>query len=215
MKFGYNEVLPIFAHRQEIVEAIVKNEVIVIVGETGSGKSTQIPKMILEALIEIEKVAPIEAEIKIAHTQPRRIAATSIAMRIAEEMDVKLSAEVGYKIRFDDESTGGTIITLCTDGILLQEMKGDNLLSKYNAVLVDEAHERNLNIDFLLGLLKNIYIRRQKAGLKPLKIVITSATFDAQKFASFFIDLNGSKNVPVINVSGRLYPVNIKYLPLK
>ncbi len=220
MRLNYPEVLPIAAHRREIVDAIVKNQVVIVVGETGSGKSTQIPKMILEAFAEIHKTDPSLGDFKIACTQPRRLAAVSIATWMAQEMGVILGEEVGYKIRFEDESTKGTKITICTDGILLQEMKGDGLLSRYDAVLVDEAHERNLNIDFLLGLLKDIQGRRKAADLAPLKMLITSATFDADKFAQFFQDLNSVidgevKPVPIINVSGRMYPVEVRYAGLE
>ncbi len=215
MKLNYPDNLPITKHREQILDAILKNQVVVIVGETGSGKSTQIPKMLLEALSWQEKVDPVQGAFKIVCTQPRRIAATSIATWIAEDMQVKLGQEVGYKIRFDDESSKGTVITICTDGILLQEMKSDNLLSDYDAVLVDEAHERNLNIDFLLGLLKEIQVKRTLKGLKKLKVVVTSATVDAQKFADFFLELNDFVQIPIVNVSGRTYPVEIKYAPLE
>lgn len=216
MRLNYPDNLPITGHREEIVKAIEENQVIIVVGETGSGKSTQIPKMIMEALANLDKTDPTIADFKIACTQPRRLAAVSIANWVAQEMGVELGKEVGYKIRFEDESTKGTLITICTDGILLQEMKGDGLLSRYDAILVDEAHERNLNIDFLLGLIKDIQIKRGEAGLGKLKVVITSATFDAGKFADFFEELNLDKDqksrpIPVINVSGRLYPVEMRY----
>jgi ATP-dependent helicase HrpA len=209
MKLIYSAQLPISSHKDKIVQEIVKNSVVVVVGETGSGKSTQIPKMILEALAVQDNTDPEFANFKIACTQPRRLAATSIAGWIAEESGVELGKEVGYKIRFDDETFKGTLITICTDGILLQEMKGDSLLSNYDAIMVDEAHERNLNIDFLLGLLKDIQTKRLEKGLNPLKLLITSATFDAEKFALFFEDLNHGKKVPIVNVSGRMFPVEI------
>jgi ATP-dependent helicase HrpA len=216
MRLNYPDILPITSHRAEIVKAIEENQVVVVVGETGSGKSTQIPKMILEALSNLQNTDPEFTLFKIACTQPRRIAAVSIASWIAHEMEVEPGQQVGYKIRFDDDTTSGTIITVCTDGILLQEMKGDGLLSRYDAILVDEAHERNLNIDFLLGLLNDIQPKRRAAGLHELKILVTSATFDAGKFADFFAGLNVDsagerKPIPIINVSGRLYPVDIAY----
>ncbi len=219
MHLNYLESLPIFSHKDTIIRAIEENVVSIVVGETGSGKSTQIPKMIIEALANRGKADPSASNLKIACTQPRRIAAVSIATWIAQEMEVTLGEEVGYKIRFDDDTTKGTVVTICTDGILLQEMKGDPLLSKYDAILVDEAHERNLNIDFLLGLLKDIQNKRKAVNKNELKIVVTSATFDAQKFADFFADLNIDqkgilKEIPIINVSGRLFPVDISYNPI-
>lgn len=220
MRLNYPGILPITSHKDEIVKAIEANQVVIVVGETGSGKSTQIPKMILEALSNLARTDYALGQFKIACTQPRRIAAVSIATWMAQETGVDLGREIGYKIRFDDDTTAGTMINICTDGILLQEMKGDGLLSRYDAILVDEAHERNLNIDFLLGLLKDIQGKRLAAGLKAMKILVTSATFDAGKFADFFADLNldvdgVQKTIPVINVSGRLYPVEISYDPLE
>ena len=187
--------LPITARKDEIVAAIRAHQVIVIAGETGSGKTTQIPKMCLEAGLGIEA--------KIGCTQPRRVAALSISRRIAEELNVMWGREVGCKIRFDDHSSAQTYIKLMTDGILLAETQGDPDLSEYNAIILDEAHERSLNIDFLLGHLKGLLSRR-----KDLKLIITSATIDTQAFSRHFDD------APIIEVSGRLYPVEVKYQPL-
>ncbi len=191
----YPPDLPITARKEEIVTAIRAHQVVVIAGETGSGKTTQLPKMCLEAGLGIEA--------KIGCTQPRRVAALSISRRIAEELNVPWGREVGCKIRFDDRSNAQTYIKLMTDGILLAEMQGDPDFSEYNAIIVDEAHERSLNIDFLLGHLKGLLARRQ-----DLKLVITSATIDTKSFSSHFGD------APIIEVSGRLYPVEVQYQPL-
>ncbi len=191
----YPSELPITARKDEIVAAVRAHQVIVIAGETGSGKTTQIPKMCLEAGLGIEA--------KIGCTQPRRVAALSISRRIAEELNVTWGREVGCKIRFDDRSSAQTYIKLMTDGILLAETQGDPDLSEYNAIILDEAHERSLNIDFLLGHLKGLLSRR-----KDLKLIITSATIDTQAFSRHFDD------APIIEVSGRLYPVEVKYQPL-
>jgi len=228
MKIHFPSELPIANHADEIKNLIRDHDTVIIVGETGSGKSTQIPKMIVQALallnagkVKVRASGDPQYFFKIACTQPRRLAATSISHRIAEECEVELGKEIGYKIRFDDNTTKGSVITICTDGILLQEMKSDQLLSEYDAVLVDEAHERNLNIDFLLGLLKDIQRKRFEAGLGKLKIVITSATFDTEKFANFFregIDEHGLPAqivVPIVNVSGRMFPVSIHFESLK
>jgi ATP-dependent helicase HrpA len=192
---NYPGELPITARREDIVSAIRSNQVVVIAGETGSGKTTQIPKMCLEAGLGIEA--------KIGCTQPRRVAALSISRRIAEELNVTWGREVGCKIRFDDRSSAQTYIKLMTDGILLAETQGDPLLSEYNCLIVDEAHERSLNIDFLLGYLKGLLARRQ-----DLKLVITSATIDTAAFSRAF------NNAPIIEASGRLYPVEVIYAPL-
>jgi len=192
---AYPPELPITARKDEIVAAIRAHQVIVIAGETGSGKTTQIPKMCLEAGLGIEA--------KIGCTQPRRVAALSISRRIAEELNVAWGREVGCKIRFDDRSSARTYIKLMTDGILLAETQGDPDLSEYNAIILDEAHERSLNIDFLLGHLKGLLSRR-----KDLKTIITSATIDTQAFSRHF------DNAPIIEVSGRLYPVEVQYQPL-
>jgi ATP-dependent helicase HrpA len=191
----YPENLPITARKDEIVAAIRAHQVVVIAGETGSGKTTQIPKMCLEAGLGIEAA--------IGCTQPRRIAALSISQRIAEELGVEWGHEIGCKIRFDDRSSSDTYIKLMTDGILLAETQGDPLLSEYNALIIDEAHERSLNIDFLLGYLKGLLARRPE-----LKLIITSATIDTQAFSEAF------NHAPIIEVSGRLYPVEVVYAPL-
>ena len=194
-KIEYPPDLPITACKDDIVEAIRKHQVVVIAGETGSGKTTQIPKMCLEAGLGIEA--------KIGCTQPRRVAALSISRRIAEELNVTLGRQVGCKIRFDDRSSAQTYIKLMTDGILLAETQGDPLLSEYNCLIIDEAHERSLNIDFLLGYLKGLLAKRN-----DLKLIITSATIDTATFSKAFND------APIIEVSGRLYPVDVVYAPL-
>lgn len=194
-KVQYPPDLPITARKEDIVAAIRANQVVVIAGETGSGKTTQIPKMCLEAGLGIEA--------KIGCTQPRRVAALSISRRIAEELNVDWGREVGCKIRFDDRSSAQTYIKLMTDGILLAETQGDPLLSEYNCLILDEAHERSLNIDFLLGYLKGLLAKRSE-----LKLIITSATIDTATFSRAF------NHAPVIEVSGRLYPVETIYAPL-
>jgi len=191
----YPRELPITPRKDEIVAAIRAHQVVVIAGETGSGKTTQIPKMCLEAGLGIEA--------KIGCTQPRRVAALSISRRIAEELSVTWGREVGCKIRFDDRSSPQTYIKLMTDGILLAETQGDPDLSEYNTIILDEAHERSLNIDFLLGHLKGLLTRR-----KDLKLIVTSATIDTQAFSRHF------DNAPIIEVSGRMYPVEVQYQPL-
>ncbi len=191
---SYPAELPISSRKDEIVAAIRANPVVVIAGETGSGKTTQIPKMCLEAGLGIAA--------RIGCTQPRRVAAMSISRRIAEELAVSWGREVGCKIRFDDRSSDLTYIKLMTDGILLAETQGDPLLSEYNALIIDEAHERSLNIDFLLGYLKGLLAKRS-----DLKLIITSATIDTETFSQAFDD------APIIEVSGRLYPVEVVYSP--
>ena len=191
----YPPELPITARKDDIVAAIRASQVAVIAGETGSGKTTQIPKMCLEAGLGIEA--------KIGCTQPRRVAALSISQRIAEELKANWGREVGCKIRFDDRSSPQTYIKLMTDGILLAETQGDPLLSEYNCLIIDEAHERSLNIDFLLGYLKGLLAKR-----KDLKLIITSATIDTATFSRAF------DNAPIIEVSGRLYPVEVVYAPM-
>ena len=191
----YPAELPVAQRREEILKAISQHQVVIICGETGSGKTTQLPKMCLELGRGVDGF--------IGHTQPRRIAARSVAARIAEELKTPLGQQVGYKIRFHDRSQPNTYIKLMTDGILLAEIQQDRLLRQYDTLIIDEAHERSLNIDFLLGYLKWLLPRRH-----DLKVIITSATIDPERFAQHF------NNAPIINVSGRTYPVEIRYRPL-
>ncbi len=198
-KITYPEDLPVSARRDDIAKAIQEHQVVIISGETGSGKTTQIPKICLELGRGRKKT--------IGHTQPRRIAATSVAHRIAEELETPIGRWVGYQIRFADKSSEETAIKLMTDGILLAESQRDPLLRQYDTIIIDEAHERSLNIDFLLGFLYQLLQKRP-----DLKLIITSATIDADKFAKHF-SLKG-KPAPVIDVSGRLHPVEIRYRPI-
>jgi ATP-dependent helicase HrpA len=188
----YPEDLPISQHRDEIRAAIEKNAVVILCGETGSGKTTQLPKICLEAGRGIAGI--------IGHTQPRRIAARAVGARIAEELKTPLGQLVGYKLRFQDHSRPEGLIKLMTDGILLAETQGDRFLDAYDTIIIDEAHERSLNIDFLLGYLKYLLPKRP-----DLKLVITSATIDPERFSKQFGD------APIINVSGRSYPVEVRY----
>ncbi|MBF7729657.1 ATP-dependent RNA helicase HrpA [Pseudomonas sp. N040] len=191
----YDDSLPIAAKRDEIKAAISKHQVVVIAGETGSGKTTQLPKICLELGRGVHGL--------IGHTQPRRIAARSVAMRVAEELNTPLGQLVGYQVRFEDQSSDATLIKLMTDGILLAETQHDRYLEKYDTIIVDEAHERSLNIDFLLGFLKTLLLRRP-----DLKLIITSATIDLARFAAHFND------APIVEVSGRTFPVETWYRPL-
>src|SRR5450830_767323 len=199
----YPEELPVSGRRAEIAEALQKNQVIIVCGETGSGKTTQLPKICLE-LGRGQKGL-------IGHTQPRRIAASSTAKRIAQELNSPLGEHVGFKVRFTDTLSKGASVKLMTDGILLAETQTDPLLRQYDTIIIDEAHERSLNIDFLLGYLKQLLPKRP-----DLKVIITSATIDAERFSRHFGQLrNGElKPAPVIEVSGRLYPVEIRYRPV-
>ncbi|MGE0800019.1 MAG: ATP-dependent RNA helicase HrpA [Lautropia sp.] len=200
------DALPVTAHRAAIVAAIRAHPVVIVCGETGSGKTTQLPKLCLEAGRGRRDPRRRRGGL-IGHTQPRRLAATSVAARIAEELGTPLGVDVGYKIRFNEKVAPGARIKLMTDGILLAETQGDPLLSRYDTIIVDEAHERSLNIDFLLGYLKRLVDGPRR---DDLKLVITSATIDAERFARHF---GGAAPAPVIEVSGRLYPVEIRYRP--
>lgn len=198
----YPEDLPVSARRDEIARAIQAHQVVIVSGETGSGKTTQLPKICLE-------IGRAAGRKMIGHTQPRRLAATSVAKRIAEELNTPLGELVGYQIRFNEKAGPGAAIKLMTDGILLAESQRDPLLRRYDTIIIDEAHERSLNIDFLLGYLRQILPRRP-----DLKLIITSATIDAERFATHFAGADG-KPAPVIAVSGRLYPVEIRYRPVR
>ena len=191
----YPDSLPIVGRKTDIIEAIRSHQVVVITGETGSGKTTQIPKMCLEAGRGIDGI--------IGCTQPRRIAAVTVSRRIAAELQQPLGASVGYKMRFEDRTNRDVHIKLMTDGILLMEAQADPYLNEYDTIIVDEAHERSINIDFILGILKTLLKKR-----KNLKVIITSATIDPEKFARAF------DNAPIIEVSGRLYPVEVRYRPI-
>ncbi|MFM2086131.1 MAG: ATP-dependent helicase HrpA [Pseudomonadota bacterium] len=196
----YPEDLPVSGRRAEIAKALTENQVIIVSGETGSGKTTQLPKICLE-LGRGQKGL-------IGHTQPRRIAASSTAKRIAQELGTPLGETVGFKVRFADTLTKGASVKLMTDGILLAETQTDPLLKNYDTIIIDEAHERSLNIDFLLGYLKQLLPRRP-----DLKIIITSATIDAERFSRHFG--TPEKPAPVIEVSGRLYQVEVRYRPVE
>lgn len=193
-KIQYPRELPITAKAREIITTISKHQVVVIAGETGSGKTTQIPKMCLEAGFGVRA--------KIGCTQPRRVAALSLSRRLADELNMVWGREVGCKIRFSDDTSPQTYIKFMTDGMLLAEAQGDPVLSEYEVIILDEAHERSLNIDFLLGRLKQLLSKRP-----DLRLIITSATIDTQSFSKAFDD------APIIEVSGRLYPVDVRYAP--
>lgn len=190
----YPEELPVSQKREEIAQALLQHQVVILAGDTGSGKTTQLPKLCLEL--------GFGAKGLIGHTQPRRIAARSVATRIAEELKVPLGKNVGYQVRFTDNTDEMTLVKLMTDGILLAEIQQDRFLNKYEVLIIDEAHERSLNIDFLLGFLKQLVAKR-----KDLKVIITSATIDVEKFSKHFSD------APIVAVSGRAFPVDVLYRP--
>ena len=191
----FPESLPVSQRKAEIEKLLSEHQVIVVAGETGSGKTTQLPKMCLE--LGFGNLGMI------GHTQPRRIAARSVAVRIAEELETELGGLVGYKVRFNDQISDDTQIKLMTDGILLAEIQNDRFLNQYSCLIIDEAHERSLNNDFILGYLKQLLPRR-----RDLKLIITSATIDVERFSKHF------NNAPIIEVSGRTYPVEVRYRPV-
>ena len=188
--------LPVTHALNEIENVLLTHQVVVVVGETGSGKTTQLPKLCLKLGRGVDK--------QIVHTQPRRLAARSVANRIAEELKTEPGELCGYQVRFERKSSENTSIKLVTDGLLLAEFRDDPLLERYDTVIIDEAHERSLNIDFLLGILKTILPKRP-----DLKVIVTSATINYEKFSGHF------DNAPVIQVSGRTFPVEIQYHPIR
>jgi len=210
--------LPIYNHRDEVLKIVGENKFVVLVGDTGSGKTTQVPQILsMKYGKENNKL--------IACTQPRRIAAVTVAQRVAEEMDVRLGDEVGYSIRYEDETSSRTILKYCTDGLLLRESVTDPLFSKYSMIIIDEAHERTISTDILMGMLKQVSLRlglmhcpiwmRPKLTVLRLQVVferedfrlvVMSATLDAEKLQKYF------NNAPLISIPGRMYPVEIKYL---
>ena len=226
-RLHYDPALPITAHRDEVIEAIRRHQVIVLCGATGSGKSTQLPKLCVEAGRGVNGI--------IGHTQPRRIAARALASRLAEETGTTVGGAIGYKVRFNDRTGPDCRIKLMTDGILLKELESDRLLRRYDTLIIDEAHERSLNIDLLLGVLTQLLPKRP-----DLRLIVTSATIDPGRFAAFFgggeagkparavdepgvgdapagetgVTGAGGSAVPVIEVSGRSYPVDVRYRPL-
>ncbi|HNV10261.1 MAG TPA: DEAD/DEAH box helicase, partial [Propionibacteriaceae bacterium] len=192
VRLEFDPDLPIAAHADELADLIAANQVIVVAGATGSGKTTQLPKICLRL-----------GRRRIAHTQPRRIAARTVAERIADEMAVEIGDLVGYQVRFTRRASRQTRLKVMTDGVLLAEIGHDRDLRAYDTIIIDEAHERSLNIDFLLGYLKQLLPRRPE-----LKVIVTSATIDTARFSAHFND------APVIEVSGRTYPVDVRYAPL-
>jgi ATP-dependent helicase HrpA len=194
-KVTYPENLPVSQKKQDILHAIRDHQVVIVAGETGSGKTTQLPKICLELGRGVKGL--------IGHTQPRRLAARTVANRIADELETPLGGSVGYKVRFNDQVGENTLVKLMTDGILLAEIQQDRLLMQYDTLIIDEAHERSLNIDFILGYLRELLPKRP-----DLKVIITSATIDPQRFSRHF------NNAPIIEVSGRTYPVEVRYRPV-
>lgn len=201
----YPEQLPVSSRRKDIADAIAHHQVVIVAGETGSGKTTQLPKICLELGRGVNAM--------IGHTQPRRIAARSVADRISEELGQNLGETIGYQVRFTEEVSDKTLVKLMTDGILLAEIQSDPQLRRYDTIIIDEAHERSLNIDFLLGYLTQLLPKRP-----DLKLIITSATIDSERFAAHFGQHSSGAQrgdiAPIIEVSGRTYPVEIRYRPL-
>ncbi|RPI61003.1 MAG: DEAD/DEAH box helicase, partial [Lysobacterales bacterium] len=193
-RLEYPEALPISAARDELLAAIQAHRVVVVCGDTGSGKTTQLPKLCLEAGRGIEGM--------IGHSQPRRIAAQAVASRLAAELDVRVGDAVGLTIRFTDQTSPTALVKVMTDGILLNDIRGDRHLRAYDTLIIDEAHERSLNIDFVLGYLKHIERERP-----DLKVIITSATIDPERFAEHF------GGAPIVRIPGRSYPVTVRYDP--
>ncbi|MDP6416624.1 MAG: ATP-dependent RNA helicase HrpA, partial [Gammaproteobacteria bacterium] len=194
-QISFPSLLPITEKVKEITALLETHQVIVVAGDTGSGKTTQLPKICLQAGLGCRGL--------IGHTQPRRLAAVSVANRIAEELATQPGEGVGFQVRFNEKQSASSFLKLMTDGILLAEIQNDRFLNRYEAIIIDEAHERSLNIDFLLGFLKQLTGKRS-----DLKLVITSATIDVDKFSSHF------HNAPIVSVSGRTYPVDTRYMPL-
>jgi ATP-dependent helicase HrpA len=207
LRIEFPESLPVSGRRDEIMAAILANQVVIVCGETGSGKTTQLPKIALALGRGKLNAEPGKGRL-IGHTQPRRIAASSVAKRIAEELKTPLGDVVGFKVRFQDRLSREASVKLMTDGILLAETQTDPLLKAYDTLIIDEAHERSLNIDFLLGYLREILPRRP-----DLKVIVTSATIDADRFAEHFASAKGP--APIIYVSGRTFPVEQRYRPFE
>ncbi|HZX05868.1 ATP-dependent RNA helicase HrpA, partial [Kribbella sp.] len=199
-EISYPEELPVSQLKDEIADAIREHQVVVVAGETGSGKTTQIPKICLELGRGIHGM--------IGHTQPRRLAARTVAERIADELGTELGETIGFAVRFTDKVSERSLVKLMTDGILLNELQRDRDLTRYDTLIIDEAHERSLNIDFILGYLKRLLPRRP-----DLKVIITSATIDPERFAAHFAAADGTP-APIVEVSGRTYPVEVRYRPV-
>src|SRR3984885_14341751 len=192
LQFAHNPELPITAQRQAILTALADRQVLIVAGDTGSGKSTQLPQYCLELGRGLTGL--------IAHTQPRRLAARALAARVAEELGQPLGRSVGFRVRFADQVSDATRLVLMTDGLLLAELTSDPLLQRYDTVIIDEAHERTLNVDLLMGVLRRLLPRRP-----DLKVIVTSATLDVERISRFFDD------APIITVSGRNHPIEVRY----